>query len=225
MFTDVLDTVILSLTIASMTTLLVMLFSIFFCYWLVTSSSYIASIIGALFYIPMVLPPVAVGYGLLLWLGPASFFGQILKSYFDLEIAFNKNGALIAAFMASVGLGIKTMRLAYERIDQHQLDIAFVLGAKKSQIFRHIILPQCYPAIMGGGILVFMRALSEFGATMVLAGTSIEGSKTLAVAIWLAIETPGKDSECLILVLVACAISLFALLGTEILAKKLKEFS
>lgn len=212
-----LQTIMVSLKIALCTTILVMVVSIFLALWLTSSRSKMARLVEILVYVPMAMPPVALGYGLLLLLGHNSLLGRALHDYLGVDIAFTFLGAVIASVMASLGIGLRTMRLAIEDIDRHQIDISYIIGATKFQVFLYVIIPQCFRAMLGGAVLVFIRALSEFGATMVLAGNTLGQTRTLAVAIWVGMETPGQERECLILVLIAVLISTMALITVELL--------
>jgi molybdate transport system permease protein len=211
-----------SIKVALCATLAVMFWSMILATVLVTKRSKLATVCELVIYLPMAMPPVALGYGLLLLCGHDSLLGQFLYNYLGIEIAFTFLGAVLASFIVSLGIGVRTLRLTLEQIDELQIYSARLLGAKNLEIFYYIILPQCRNALFGGGILVFIRALSEFGATMVLAGNSLGSTRTLALAIWVGMETPGKERECLILVLIAASISFLALMTSEILLRQRK---
>lgn len=211
--------VILSLKVALLATFLVMLTSVILALIFVEKSSLIIKACEFLIYLPMALPPVALGYGLLLALGPHSLLGQFFHNYLSLDIAFTFLGAVIASYAVSLCIGVRTVKVCLEQIDPNQAQIARLLGATYAQVLRHIVLPQCRSAIVGGSILVFIRSLAEFGATMVLAGNSLE-TRTLALAIWIAMETPGQERQCLILVLLAIFISLIALISMEFVLRR-----
>lgn len=212
-----------SLKVALCATALVMISSIFLGFIFAESRSRLVKSLETLVYVPMAMPPVALGYGLLLLFGQSSPLGKFLHDVLHIDIAFSFLGAVLASFMVSLGIGVRSIRVALEQIDEHQSQIAALLGANRVQIFWHIILPQCRPAILGGAVLVFIRALGEFGATMVLAGNSLGQTRTLALAIWAGMQTPGKERECLLLVLIAAVISLIALVFAEILLRMGKQ--
>src|SRR5580704_13681442 len=212
-----------SLKVALCTTLLVTIFSIAAAPLLVRPRWLTIKALELLIYVPMAMPPVALGYGLLLALGPRSAVGSFFHETLGLRIAFSLGGAVLASFMASVGIGLRSLRVALEQIDEGQGHVAALLGATKIKIYFHIILPQCRSAIFAGAILVFIRALGEFGATLIFAGNSLGETRTLALAIWLGIETPGRERESAVLVLMAALISLIALIGAELFLVKNKE--
>lgn len=204
-----------SLKVALLTTVLVMLSSLALGLFLAGSRSKIAKVIELFIYLPMAMPPIALGYGLLILLGPNSSFGFWLLENFKLRIAFTFLGAIIATFMVSLGIGVRAMRLALEQIGDHHGHIAELMGASKIQVFLHITLPLCRPALVGAAALVFLRSLGEFGATLILAGNSLGNTRTLALAIWTTMQTPGQEKQALILVLVAVVVSILALLASE----------
>lgn len=209
-----------SLKVATAATSIVMTCSVFLAFALVKRRTKLMKLIELAIYLPMALPPVALGYGLLLLLGRNSAIGTLLHNVFGIHISFTVMGAVIAAVAVSLGLGVRTVRLALERIEKDQETIARLLGATPIEIAWHIYLPQCWPAIFGGAVLVFIRAISEFGATMVLAGNTLGETRTLALAIWVGMETPGQERQCMLLVMVAFFISLIAVLSAELLLRK-----
>lgn len=211
--------IIVSLKVAFSSTLLVMLCSIAFVMYF-DRKKIVTKIIEFIIYMPMSLPPVAAGYGLLMIFGRNAWLGRILHETFGVDIAFTFAGALVAAFTVSLGIGVRTMRIAVEKIDAQQIQVARLIGATEWQIIWHIILPQCRRAIAGGALLVFMRALSEFGATIVLAGNTLGETRTLALAIWSGMEVPGREQECLVFILVAIMISFAATAVGEIIFRE-----
>lgn len=214
---------LISLQVALLTTVLVMLVSMALGLYLSSCRSKIAKALELLIYLPMAMPPIALGYGLLVLLGPNSSVGSWLLQNFNIRIAFSFLGAVLASFMVSLGIGLRAVRLALEQIDEHHGHIAELLGASKTQIFVHITLPLCWPALVGGAALVFLRSLGEFGATMVLAGNTLGSTRTLALAIWTDMQTPGQEKQTLLLVLLAVLISLLALLASEMFLRRYKR--
>ncbi|USN51850.1 MAG: ABC transporter permease subunit [Myxococcales bacterium] len=172
-----------------------------------------------LIYIPMAMPPVALGYGLLLLVGPKSHLGAWLYKL-NIEIAFNFWGAVLAASMASLGIGVRTMRTAFSHLDPHFSEIACLHGAHSWQIFRHIQLPLLSPSLAAGFLLVFIRSLGEFGATIFLAGNTLGETRTLALAIWTNMQIPGQEQNTNILVFLSITVCFSALFLSELLIKK-----
>lgn len=171
-------------------------------------------------YVPMAMPPVALGYGLLQLLGPKAPLGNFLSKTLHIEVAFSPLGAIVAAFMVSFGIGLRAMRVAFESIDPLHSQRAAMMGANKRQIFMHITLPLALPSLIGASILVFIRSLGEFGATMVLAGNTLGSTRTLALAIWTDMQSPEQSYQCMVLVTISALISLVALIFSELLLRR-----
>ena len=207
-----------SLKVASITAVLVMLVSLWLGRVFAQSNTWLIRFCESLVYLPMAMPPVALGFGLLVLLGPKSAIGKALATA-DLEIAFTFFGALVAAFMASLGIGVRTMRTAYLALKPQYGEIARLYGASRAQTFCSITLPLVRPSLVSGLILVFIRALGEIGATLVLAGNTLGETRTLALAIWTTMQMPGQESEAWLVVIIAGAISLFALIISELILK------
>lgn len=212
---EIIQVINVSLKVSAVSTIIVMTSSLLLAPLFVFTSSRVIKIIEIFIYIPLALPPVAVGYGLLLVFGPHGVLGKWL-SLWGIPIAFNFKGAVVAACLVSLGIGVRTLKSACLAIDQEQCEMARLLGANIRQIYRYIIFPQCREALLGGAILVFIRALSEFGATMIFAGNSLGLTRTLALAIWVDMETPGKESDAALLVMIAVIISSLAVILSEI---------
>lgn len=214
---SIIDTVVLSLKVSVTATVVVMVLSFVLALWLMHHRSKFASMIEMMTYLPMAMPPVALGYGLLVLLGKKSLLGQFFHEHLGVDFSFSLLGAQIAGAVVSLGLGVRCMRLAFLQIDHEQVAMAYLLGASRLRALMSIVVPQCLRAFLGGALLVFLRIISEFGATMVFAGTSIDGSRTLAIAIWTAMEVPGQEHVCLALVCISLVFSLMALCLVEIL--------
>jgi molybdate transport system permease protein len=210
--------IFVSLKVSLVSTVIVMTSSLLLAPLLVFSSSRMLKILEIFIYVPLAMPPVALGYALLLVFGPQGVLGKLFISW-GMPLAFSFNGAVLAACLVSLGIGVRTLKAACLSIDWEQCEVARLLGANISQIYRHIIFPQCHEAFLGGAILVFIRALSEFGATMIFAGNSLGSTRTLALAIWIDMETPGKENNAALLVMIAIFISSTAVIISEILLR------
>lgn len=209
--------------VAVCTTAVVMISAMALALCMLFVKSPILRVLELLICVPMAMPPVALGYGLLVVLGPNSYLGGALHEHLGLDVAFTFVGAVLSSVLVSFGIGLRGVRHAFEQIERGQLHVARLMGANHLQLMFHIILPQCAGAILGSAILVFIRALSEFGATMVFAGNFLGQTRTLALAIWISLETPGGEREALMLLSLAALISLMALVSAEILISKQKR--
>jgi len=163
--------------------------------------------LDGLLVLPLVLPPTVVGFILLVFLGKNSFIGRLL-ALFDVTVVFSWSAAVIASTVVSFPLMYKTARGAFEQIDRTYIDAAATLGSSPWQIFWRIVLPLSWPGVAAGTILAFARALGEFGATLMLAG-SIQGrTQTIPTAIYFAVEGGNMERAAMWVILVV-AISLF----------------
>jgi len=180
-------------------------------------------LIDAVVHLPLVLPPVVVGYALLLLLGRSSFVGAWLHDSFGIELSFNWKGAAIAAGVMGFPLLVRSVRLAIELVDRRIEQAARTLGSGPLRVFLTITLPLSLPGVLVGIVLAFARSLGEFGATIMFAG-NIEGvTRTLPVAIFTHAQTPGGDPAALRLVAISVAISLAALIVSEWLARRISR--
>lgn len=179
--------------------------------WVLARKRFVGrTLLVTLLMVPLVLPPVVTGYVLLRALGrdgPAAAIG--------LEIPFTLAGAVVAAFVVGLPLYVLAARHAFEAVDPRYEEVAWTLGVPPWRTFLRITFPLAAPGIVAGAVLAFARALGEFGATAVLAG-NIEGeTRTIALAVYTLLETPGADDGIAVLVWSSIGISLAAIAGYE----------
>ena len=170
-------------------------------------------------HLPLVLPPVVTGYGLLLLLGRRGVLGAFLAETFGLVFAFRWTGAALASAIMGFPLLVRAIRLSIEAVDRRLEDAAGTLGASRGWVFLTITLPLILPGIVAGGILAFARSLGEFGATITFVSNIPGETQTLPSAIYTFTQVPGGDAGALRLSLVAIAISALALVTSEFLAR------
>ena len=171
-------------------------------------------------YLPLVLPPVVTGYILLLLLGRRGPIGAWLYDAFGITLAFRWTGAAVAAAVMGFPLMVRAIRLSVDAIDRRLERAARTLGAGRLRVFLSITLPLSLPGILAGTILSFGRSLGEFGAIITFVSNIPGETRTLSLAIYTYIQTPGGDAAALRLVLISIVLSLLALLGSEWLAKR-----
>ncbi len=159
--------------------------------------------------LPLVLPPVATGLILLMLLAPRGVLGGFLAS-FGIEIVFTWKAVVIAMAVMGLPLLVRTARAGFEQVDRRYEHVASTLGANPFRVFLTVTLPLARPSVMAAAVLCFARAIGEFGATMVIAGSIPGSTRTLAVAIYSFAET-GRDTQAAQLVLVSAAIAFAAL--------------
>ncbi|MFO0829087.1 MAG: molybdate ABC transporter permease subunit [Phycisphaerales bacterium] len=179
------------------------------------------ALVDAVVHLPLVLPPVVVGYVLLLALGRRGWIGRWLYEGLGVEIAFTWKAAAIASAVMGFPLLVRSTRLAIELVDARIEDAARTLGANPFRVFVTITLPLALPGLVAGVVLAFARSLGEFGATITFAG-NIEGvTRTLPSAIYTYTQVPGGEAPAMRLVLIACGLSLAAVICSEMLARRL----
>src|SRR5262249_51166529 len=153
------------------------------------------------------LPPVVVGYLLLLLLGRRGVLGAYLHDHLNLDIAFTWKAAALAAAVMGFPLLVRSARLSIQSIDRRIEHAARTRGAGPLRIFATITLPLALPGVLAGVVLAFARSLGEFGATITFAG-NIEGvSRTLPVAIYTNSQIPGGDTAAMRLIIISIVVS------------------
>ena len=166
--------------------------------------------------LPMVLPPTVLGYYLLVLVGSRSNLGQWLRSH-DIQLIFTWQGAVLAAVVVSFPLIFKPARAAFEQVDRQYEAAAKCLGISNAAVFWRITLPLAWRGILAGILLAFARALGEFGATLMVAGSIPHKTQILSTAIYEAVQA-GRDGDAHFLVLVVSLICLAVLLSVSALA-------
>jgi len=164
--------------------------------------------------LPLVLPPVVVGFLLLLLFGSSGPFGKLL-AYTDLRVVFTIAGAIIASAVVGFPLLVRSIRIGMEGIDREYIQASRSLGAHRLDTLLSIILPLSFRAIIGGGTLMFARSLGEFGATIILAGNIPGLTQTIPLAIYEYTSVPDGDSMALSLCAVSIVLSFVVLLISE----------
>lgn len=177
---------------------------------------------GALITAPMVLPPTVLGYFLLVWLGRQSAVGKLFEQLVGQPIVFTFLGATIAGALGSLPLIVRAARQAFEEIDPTLIAAARTLGATSLQTFWRVKLPLAARGIASGTVLGFVRALGDFGATLMVAGNIPKQTRTAALAIYDAIEG-GRDAEAAGMIAVLTALAIFVSIGAPRLSKRADE--
>jgi molybdate transport system permease protein len=170
--------------------------------------------------LPLVLPPVVVGYLLLLMMGKNGPIGSLL-SYFNISVIFTLKAAVIASAIVGFPLLVRSIRIGMESIDKKLIHAARTLGAGWWDTMISITLPLSYKAILAGMTLMFARSLGEFGATIILAGNIPGVTQTIPLAIYQYTSTPGGDEMALALCMVSIGLSFAVLLMSEAVNRKI----
>jgi len=181
------------------------------------------TLLDALVHLPLVLPPVVVGYFLLLGFGRQGPLGALLESCCGLVFAFRWTGAALACAVMGFPLMVRAVRLSLEAIDPGLESAARTLGAGPVAVFFSVTLPLAAPGLVTGMLLSFARSLGEFGATITFVSNIPGETRTLPIAIYTYTQVPGGDAQALRLSLVAVALSIAALFFSEVLARRARE--
>jgi molybdate transport system permease protein len=178
--------------------------------------------LNAIVHLPLVLPPVVVGYLLLVLLGREGPLGRLLYDLFGVGLPFTWEGAALAAAVMAFPLMVRAMRLSLESVDQRLEAAARTLGARPIGVFVTITLPLMAPGIVVGALLGFARSLGEFGATITFAANIPGETRTLPLALYTLTQTPGGEAAALRLTVLSVALSLAALAASEYAARHLR---
>jgi len=213
----------LSLKVASVATLASAIPAIAVAWLLARGRFWGRTALNVLVHLPLVVPPVVTGYLLLRWFGRRGPIGAWLEQYLGLQLSFRWTGAALAAAVMAFPLLVRAIRLGVESVDEHVEDAAATLGANAWWRFLTITLPLALPGVLAGLIIGFAKALGEFGATITFVSNIPGETQTLALAIFTQLERPGGDAAAIRLVWLSIAISVLALVASELLSRSLRR--
>ena len=166
--------------------------------------------VRALVTVPLVLPPVVGGVALLLLLGRRGLIGQYLDAWFGLTLPFSTASVVIAETFVAMPFLVIAVEGALRGADRRFEDAAATLGASRWTTFRRVTLPLIMPGVTAGAVLCFARALGEFGATITFAGSFPGVTRTMPIAVYLALETDPPAAIALSLVLLVVSVAVLA---------------
>ncbi len=190
--------------------------------WLLARRRFVGQqLLNGVVHLPLVLPPVVVGFALLVLFGRRGPVGGWLYDVFGLTFAFNWKGAALAAAAMGFPLMTRTMRLSLETVDRRLEAAARTLGASRSRVFWTITLPLMSPGILTGAILGFARSMGEFGATITFVSNIPGETQTLPLALYAFTQVPGGDSPAFRLCVIAVIVAMAALFASEVMAHRL----
>jgi len=179
------------------------------------------SLLDTVVHLPLIMPPVVTGYLLLILFGRRGPIGEFLEQTFGIVFAFRWTGAALACAVMGFPLMVRAIRLSIEAVDTRLESAAGTLGANPLWIFATITLPLCLPGVIAGAILSFAKSMGEFGATITFVSNIPGETQTLPSAIYTLTQVPGGDAGALRLTAISIAISMLALLGSELLARRI----
>ena len=207
----------LSLQVAGWATALNLVLGIGVGYLLARTRFVGRDLLDTLLTLPMVMPPTVLGYYLLVLLGRNGWIGRWLQDSFGIHLIFTLKGAVIAATIVAFPLVFKPARAAFEAIDRQVEEAGRVLGISEIGIFLRITFPLAWRGILAGVLLAFARALGEFGATLMVAGSIPGKTQTLSIAVYEAVQA-GQDDIANTLVLITSLVCVVVLLSAGRLA-------
>jgi molybdate transport system permease protein len=182
------------------------------------------ALFDALVHLPLVLPPVVIGWGLLMLFGARGPFGQFLSEWFGIRLVFTAQGAALATAVMGFPLMVRAIRLSIEAIDQGLEEAARTLGAGPLDRFLTITMPLMSPGLLAGAIIAFAAGLGEFGAVITFVSNIPGETQTLTLAIYTAVQTPGGEAAAARLAAISFTLALAGLLASELLARRVRTW-
>jgi molybdate transport system permease protein len=182
------------------------------------------TLLDAFVHLPLVMPPVVIGYLLLLLLGTRGPVGGWLYREFGLQFTFSTLGAAVATAVMSFPLMVRAIRLSLENVDRGLEDAARTLGAGPWRRFATITLPLMLPGVLAGAVTAFAAGLGEFGAVITFVSNIPGETRTLPLALYTALQSPDGDATAARLALLSFSLGLAGLLASEFLARWLRRW-
>lgn len=216
---------LLSLKVAGVAVLVALPLALLVAFVLARFRFFGSTLLNILVLLPLVLPPVVTGYLLLVAFGNQGFIGRFLLDVFDFTFAFQWTGAALAAGVMAFPLMVRPMRQAIEAVDRNWEETARTLGAGRITIFLTIIFPLALPGIFAALILGFAKALGEFGATITFVSNIPDETRTLPLAIFSFLQSPGDETQLWRLTVLSIFLAIIAVVVSEILARRMKRLS
>ncbi len=216
------DALLLSLKVAFWAITIGLPFAIVTAYWLARYQFRGKIFIDTLLHIPLVVPPVVIGYLLLITLAPSSYIGSFLEDI-GLNPAFKWQGAAIASGIMAFPLMVRSIRQAFENEPHEYCEVANTLNISTFTQFRRISLPLAIPGVLSGGVLGFARAIGEFGATITFVANIPGLTQTLPLALFNAAQTPDGEIIAMRFAILCLIPALLSLLASEWLSRRHKN--
>ncbi len=181
------------------------------------------ALLDGIVHLPLVLPPVALGYVLLVLFGRNGPVGAWLHEVFGINLVFSWRGAALAAAIMAFPLLVRAVRLSMEAVDRRLETAAQTLGARPVRVFLTITLPRPSPGILTGVLLAFIRCLGEFGATITFAANVPGETRTLPLALYSALQVPGGEAAATRLAVISVILAIAALVASQYLARQVAK--
>ena len=192
--------------------------------WVLTRRRFLGhTLLDAVVHLPLVLPPVVIGYLLLVLFGTRGPIGSWLQRTAGIELIFTRNGAALATAVMSFPLMVRAMRISLENVDAGLEEAARTLGAGAFDRFATITLPLMLPGVLAGAITAFSASLGEFGAVITFVSNIPGETRTLPLALYSALQTPGGDAAAARLAGISVVLGLCGLLLSEWFARRVRR--
>src|SRR5579863_1000661 len=189
--------------------------------WVLTRTRFLGRTpFDAFVHLPLVLPPVAVGYALLIVFGTRAPVGAWLRTHFGIELAFTTAGAALATAVMTFPLLVRAIRLSLDNVDPGLEAAARTLGAGPLDRFFSVTLPLMLPGILAGLLTAFAAGLGQFGAVITFASNVPGVTRTLPLALYTAIQEPGGEAAAMRLAVLSMVLGLLGLVLAELLARR-----
>lgn len=181
------------------------------------------SLVDAFVHLPLVIPPVAVGYLLLILFGTRGPLGGWLLENFGVELIFTRSGAALATAVMSFPLMVRAIRVSLEHVDTGLEEAARTLGAGWLDRFATITLPLVLPGVLAGAVTAFAASLGEFGAVITFVSNIPGETRTIPLALYSALQLPDGDAAAARLAAMSFSLGLAGLLLAELLARRFRR--
>ena len=214
------EALMLSLRVSALAVLCALPFALIAAVWLSRARFPAKPLIDGVLTLPLVLPPVVIGYVLLLALGTRAPFGAWLLHHLGIRFAFNWKGAALASALITFPFQFRAIRLAVDVMDQGLAEAAQTLGARRIDRFINLTLPLALPGIVAGAITAFAASLGEFGAIITFVSNIPGETRTLPLAIYSALQTPGGEAEAARLSVLSIVLALAGVALAEFLQRR-----
>lgn len=204
----------LTLRVAAVATVIALVFGVALG-WVFARKRFPGSgILEAICMLPLVLPPTVLGYGILVVMGRNGPVGAWLREHFDYTVIFNWHGAVIASALVALPLVLKSASAAFGGVDTTLEAAARTLRQSRWSVFMRVTLPLAWPGILAGTLLAFARAMGEFGASLMVAGSIPQQTQTVSMAIYDSVQA-GQDDVALVLVVATSVLSVAILVASN----------
>ena len=183
------EPLILTFKLASITTVLLLVFSIPLAYWLAYSRTKLKPVIEALVSMPLVLPPTVLGFYLLVAFSPSNTFGSWLEEWLGLRLVFSFEGLVVASILYSLPFMVHPIQSGFAHLPDSLKDAAYVLGKSKTTTLFKVLLPNIKPSLLTGIVLAFAHTIGEFGVVLMIGGNMPGRTKGASIAIYDEVES------------------------------------